>query len=58
MTYFETKGVEIQNNAYTAKWAIDKFADSCRRCCLQGKNIDCRVCHIASAHERALERCR
>lgn len=51
MTAFEEKGVNRQYGARNIHKANKEFQNSCTKCTLQGKHIECDRCHIAFAHE-------
>lgn len=51
MTAFEERGVNRQYEAQNAYKATKEFKKSCAKCILQGRQIECDRCSIASAHE-------
>ena len=55
MSFFEI-GVDIQHRARTKEWAILMFENSCTKCCITGKHMDCKHCAIAGAHESTIKR--
>jgi hypothetical protein len=48
-TRFEEEGVRRQENALNLWQAVKQFKNSCRICCVSGKNIPCGQCHIKSS---------
>lgn len=51
MTYFERKGVELQENSVSVAEAIRRFNYSCQLCGQRGCRTSCACCPIAAAHE-------
>lgn len=51
MTAFEEKGVNRQYGAKNVCKANKEFENSCTKCALQGRQIECDRCPIAYAHE-------
>lgn len=51
MTYFERKGVELQEDAISVAEAVRRFNYSCRLCSERGHRTHCEECPIAAAHE-------
>lgn len=50
-SFFETKGIQLQEEAETALDAQKRFAYSCRKCGEMGRNVSCNSCPISEAHE-------
>lgn len=46
MTYFERRGVELQERSETVAQANSRMDYSCQKCCQRGINIDCDHCAI------------
>ena len=55
MTYFESKGVEIQGNCLNEFQARKQFERSCECCCMRGLRINCDSCAVKAAHEQVLD---
>ena len=55
MSKFELKGIEIQQSARTAQWAINAFSHSCDICCFTGKHINCDKCAIEQEHKNIMK---
>lgn len=57
LSSFESKGIEIQDNAYMVSWARKKFEYSCELCCAQNRRPcgTCSQCPIKEAHVRACQ---
>lgn len=51
MTYFERKGVELQNESVSVAEATRRFNYSCQLCSERGCRTCCECCPIAAAHE-------
>lgn len=54
-SFFDAKGVQLQEEAETAREAEKRFAYSCRRCGEMGRNVACDSCPIAEAHEVCMD---
>ena len=52
---FQSKGCELQRKAKTAKWATDRYNDSCDMCCLEGFQLKCSQCKIKYVHETVMK---
>ena len=50
MTFFEQRGVQLQQECETHRELNHRFSYSCCLCCAKGLKIDCDRCAIALAH--------